>query len=237
MTARIRVLCRDHDGTLMLSADQALDLDQPALLGREGDLGVGTSPVDPTVSRQAVQVTRTGSGWRVVVTNRNGVIVHPWGQAPGMAETESMYFWPRLALRVIGRPHLQHWILLDDPTLQPRRPVPLPGTELTETVDQPRPLTVPQELAVRALFAELLAWPPLVPATPRQIKQVASRLGVRTESIQRRLEEVRKKAGMLGLSRNSLLTDPEYLYVLVRAGYLAPGDDELHSILTASEAV
>jgi hypothetical protein len=237
MTARIRVLCRDQNGTLTLSADQPLEPDQPMVLGREGDIGVGISPVDPKVSRQAVHITRTDAGWRVVVTNRNGVIVHPWAQPPGMAEPESVFSWPRLALRVVGRPQLQHWVLLDDPALQPRRPVPLPGTELTESVEQPRPLTVPQELAVRALFAELLAWPPLVPATPRQIKQVASRLGVRTESIQRRLEEVRKKAGMVGLSRTSLLTDPEYLYVLVRAGYLAPDEDDLHPLLTTAAAV
>jgi hypothetical protein len=87
-------------------------------------------------------------------------------------------------------------------------------------------LTVAQEMAVRTLFAELLAWPPLVPATPLQLKQVASRLGARPESIQRRLEEVRRKALGLGLARTGLLTDPEYLYVLVRAGYLAPPPED-----------
>jgi hypothetical protein len=227
----MRVLCRDRDGRLSLGVDRPLPPDTPLLIGREGDVGVGVDPVDPKVSRRAAEVTRTGSGWRVVVTNRNGVIVHPWGGGAGMAEPDATYGGARLGLRVIGSPEYQHWVLLEDPRLQPRRPDPAPGTSLTETADQPRPLTVPQEQAVRELFGELLAWPPLVPATPRQLKQVASRLGVKPESIQRRLEEVRKKAVALGLSRVGLLTDPEYLYVLVRAGYLTPAADDVHPLL------
>jgi hypothetical protein len=231
MTARIRVLCRDRDGRLSVGADRLLAPDTPLLVGREGDVGVGVEPVDPKDSRRAAAVTRTGSGWRVSVTNRNGIIVHPWGQGAGMAEPDGTYGGARLAQRGIGPPEQQHWVLLEKPAHQPRRPEPVPGTSLTETADQPRPLTAPQEQAVRVLFGELLAWPPLVPATPRQIKQVASRLGVKPESIQRRLEEVRKKAVAHGFSRAGLLTDPVYLYVLVRAGYLAPAPDDLHPLL------
>jgi hypothetical protein len=233
MTARIRAVCRQSDGRLVLHADRFLHLDTPMLVGREGDIGVGVSPVDAKVSRHALRVVRTAHGWQVTVTNRNGVIAQPWGQPPGIAEPDTLLAWPRVALRVIGSPEYQHWVLLDDPALALRRPSPPRGTHLTETADQPRPLTVSQELAMRALFAELLAWPPVIPATPRQIKQVAARLGVRTESIQRRLEEVRKKARAVGHARVGLLTDPEYLYVLIRAGYVQPADEDLHPLLRA----
>ncbi len=231
MTARIRVLCRHQDGTLTLHVDRSLAPDTPALIGREGDIGVGVSPVDPKVSRHALQVARTPYGWQVTTTNRNGVIVQPWGQPPGMAVPNTALAWPRLALRVVGSPDRQHWVLLDDAALRLRRPDPLPGTNMTETADQPRPLTAAQDLAVRTLFAELLAWPPLIPATPLQLKQVATRLGVRSETVQRRLEEVRKKASAVGLARSGQLTDPEYLYILVRAGYVQPSDEDLHPLL------
>jgi hypothetical protein len=230
MAARIRVLCRDGGG-LTLHGDQLMTFDDPLLVGREGDLGVGVSPVDPKVSRHAAKIERTAAGWHVTRLNRNGIIVQPWGQAPGLAETETTLAWPRVALRVVGSPHLQHWVLLDDPELRVRRPEPSAGTHLTETGDQPRPLTVAQEQAVRTLFGELLAWPPRVPATPMQLKQVASRLNVRPEAIQRRLEDVRRKASSVGLARVGLLTDPEYLYILVRAGYVQPTDDELDPVL------
>ncbi|GAA1539402.1 hypothetical protein GCM10009827_068340 [Dactylosporangium maewongense] len=225
MTAAIQVLCRDRDGVLHSGPPHPVTPGEAVLVGREGDLALGVEPADPKVSRRAVEVTRTGSGWRVDVTNRNGVVVHPWGQPPGLAPASSVHVWPRVALRVAGRPELQHWVLLTDDALRVPRPVPVPGTSLTETADQPRPLTWPQEQAVRELFAELLAWPPLVPATPLQLKQVGTRLGLKTETVQRRLEEVRKKAVALGLSRTGSLTDPEYLYVLVRAGYLEPAGD------------
>ncbi|MFR9802577.1 hypothetical protein ACL02T_09780 [Pseudonocardia sp. RS010] len=40
--------------------------------------------------------------------------------------------------------------------------------------------------------------------------------------MQERLKKVREKAIQLGLHRACGLTDPEYVYVLVRAGFLAP---------------
>lgn len=236
MTARVRVLVGTVTGDLTLLDDRPLAAGMPVLFGREGDIGVGVSPVDPKVSRQAIRVTRTGPGWQVAVNNRNGVIVHPWGQAAGRAQPESLLPWPRVALRVVGRPDLRHWVLLEDAALAEPPARVAPGTDLTESAGRPRPLTAAQEHTVRTLFAELLAWPPVIPATPRQLKQVASRLGATKESIQRRLEEVRKKAVAVGLARNALLTDPEYLYVLVRAGYLTPREEDLHPLLRTPPA-
>ena len=102
---------------------------------------------------------------------------------------------------------------------------------MTETEGRPKPLTVAQEQAVRSLFRPLLAWPPRLGSAPLQIKQVARELGASKESIQRRLEEVRKKAVAVGLSRLGTLTDPEYLYVLVRAGLMSPRQEDLHPLL------
>lgn len=233
MAPRVRVLVRAPDGSLKLTADHQLTPNVTVVLGREGDIGVGVDPIDTKVSRQALRVTRAHHGWVVSSTNHNGVIVHPWGQAAGLAEPECLLPWPRVALRVIGRADLQHWALLDDPTLVVSRPAPVDGTQLTESTGRPRPLTPPQEYAVRTLFGPLLAWPPTISAVPLQLKQVARELGVTKESIQRRLEEVRKKAVGVGLSRMNVLTDPEYLYVLVRAGFLTPREDDLHPLLRA----
>lgn len=231
VSARIHVLCRRGDGEATRHGSRDLAVGEAVLIGREGDLGVGVDPVDVKVSRHAVRVERDAEGWRLTVFNRNGVVRQPWGQQSVLAERDSAIAWPRVALRVLGSSELQHWVLLDDPSLRIRPAVPEATTHLTETADPPRPLTVPQEEAVRTLFRELLAWPPSLSARPLQLKQVATRLGVGAEAIQRRLEEVRKKAVALGLSRATPLTDPEYLYVLVGAGYLQPADRDLHPLL------
>lgn len=236
MAPRVRVLVRSLDGSLTVTEDREVTPLVAVLLGREGDIAVGVDPVDTKVSRHAARLTRAQFGWAVSVTNRNGIIVHPWGQAAGPAEPECLLPWPRVALRVVGRPDLQHWVLLDDKSLAPARPPRPPGSQLTEGGARPRPLTAPQEEAVRTLFAPLLAWPPTVPASPLQLKQVARELGTTKESIQRRLEEVRKKAIAVGLSHVGVLTDPEYLYVLVRAGFLEPREEDLHPLLRAGDA-
>lgn len=233
VSARIHVLCRCADGVLTRQASREVAVGDGVLIGREGDLGVGVDPVDVKVSRHAVRVLRDDDGWRLTVANRNGVVLQPWGQPSGLADRESTVAWPRVALRVLGSTDMQHWVLLDDPALAIRRAEPEVTTHLTETADPPRALTAPQEEAVRALFRDLLAWPPCLTARPLQLKQVAHRLGVRAESIQRRLEEVRKKAVALGLSRSTPLTDPEYLYVLVRAGYLQPAEGDLDPLVAA----
>jgi hypothetical protein len=45
---------------------------------------------------------------------------------------------------------------------------------------------------------------------------------VSASAVQARLTEIRAKATALGLARQVPLSDPEYVYVLVRAGYLRP---------------
>src|SRR5215471_14232523 len=119
MPARVRILVRTADGVLRLTDDRTIEPHIEMLLGREGDIGVGVVPVDSKVSRQAATVTRSAHGWTVTSTNRNGIIVHPWGQVAGRAEPVCLLPWPHVALRVVGSPELQHWVLLDDDTLAP----------------------------------------------------------------------------------------------------------------------
>jgi hypothetical protein len=193
----------------------------PVPIGRETAVSVAVDPVDRRVSRLAVQVTWTSDGWVVRSLNRNGVLVHPWGLPSWPAQPTELLTAARVALRVVGDGDRQHWILLEDDT---RTRVASPvRTSLDTDLEKPvRGLTGPQRDVLRALFADLLAWPPVAPSEPRQLKQVARLLGISVSGVQARLVEVRSKAEALGLGRQLPLTDPEYLYVLVRAGYLEP---------------
>src|SRR3989442_15015917 len=85
MPARIRVLDRDADRVLTLHTDRPLVPDTPVVVGREGDIGVGISPVDPKGSRQAVEATRTARGWRGGGPNRDRGLRPPRARRPGPA--------------------------------------------------------------------------------------------------------------------------------------------------------
>jgi hypothetical protein len=232
MAARMRVLDRSPDRKVRSTTDLQLAHDAAVLLGRGvAHVGVGIDPVDSKVSRLALKVTRTSDGWQISAANRNGVLAFPWGQASFRIDRHLVLAWPRLALQVIGSPAREHWVLLEDDTLAVPRASSngdgeaIGSTTTTEAAKPPTPLTEKQATTLRTLFAELLAWPPVVPATTLQIKQVAHRLQERRpETIQRRLELLRQKANRLepGLAVSGPLTNPDYLYVLVRNGYLQP---------------
>jgi hypothetical protein len=201
-------------------------------IGREGDdLGIGVDPFDAKVSRHAVRVTSTGGGWRVEDRNTNRSFVQYWGQPwlPHLPVAD--HAWPRIAVHIIGTEGLRHLVLLDDPalTVVPARPA--RTHRVTESNIPPMPLTEPQLAALRTVFRELLDWPPRARPRQRQLKQAARILGIGREAVQRRLEQSREKAYALGLSRAVSLTDPEYLYALVRAGYVAPSDEDLDPLL------
>jgi hypothetical protein len=228
---RIHALVVKADGTRLLLESRTVTPSLPVIIGREGDVGVGIDPLDPKVSRHALTVTATGDGWHIRVTNRNEADLQLWGQPSLPSRPVETVSWPRVALRVKGDRALCHLVLLDDSALSiAGRPSSQPS-QLTETVDRPPPLTVAQQEAVRVLFGDLLAWPPRNSAKPLQLKQVANKLKIGEEAVRRRLEGARRKAVSLGLSRMVPLTDPEYLYVLVRAGYLQPSYDDLESPL------
>jgi hypothetical protein len=139
---------------------------------------------------------------------------------------------------VIGRPDIEHWVLLEDDevyTIGAARHT----TGLTDLAKPPNVLTDKQREAVQLLFADVLAWPPRVATRFRDpvaadgavrvkaLKEVARSLSVTTEGVQKRLVEVRAKAERLGLAREVPLTDPEYVYLLARSGHLKPNDTDV----------
>ena len=200
-------------------------------IGREGELPLGIDPLDGMVSRVALTVTAIPDGWHVEIANFNSADIQFWGQAPMACQPSSVLRWPRIMVNVWGDQALRHLVLLDNPVLAIVPPRPQRTDRITESLAPPRPLTAPQLEVLRLLYADLLAWPPRKQAPSLRINQVAQRLGMKPEAVRRRLEEAREKAVRLGLGREMPLTDPEYLHVLVRAGYLMPTDDELDPIL------
>jgi hypothetical protein len=67
-----------------------------------------------------------------------------------------------------------------------------------------------------------MQWPPNEQAEPMLLKQAAARLGLSVSGLQDRLKSALARALALGLDRPVALTDPTYLHVLARAGYIHP---------------
>jgi hypothetical protein len=196
--------------------------DSKLIVGREGDVALGVVPADSGISRRALTVGVTADGWSIEPTNSNGVVLQPWGQAESWLDIGRPLelSWPWLGLRVIGsRPDVQHWVLLEAGTGSTRGP----GSTSTQT-DSPdaRPLTDAQSAAVAAVFAQHLAWPPVAGAVPQTLDAAARRLGVSTAAIYQRLEAVRARAYLLGSHPQASVTEPDYIYVLARNGFIEP---------------
>lgn len=196
---------------------------QSVTVGRDGQLQVGLAVPDLSISRVAVTVTAAVGRWQLDVTNRNGAVMYPWGQASQLAEGKVSVSWPLTGLRLRGEKELEHWVLLESPQVETSEDGPTGSTNsITRLNERPLALTAPQVEALTCLFSDMLSWPPVAHAQPLQLKQAATRLGITTEAVQQRLRLARAKATELGLARYADLADPEYLYVLVRAGYLHP---------------
>jgi hypothetical protein len=221
---RLRVA--EHRGGKLYELPSPVVVDGSELtVGRLADVVIAADPADDRVSRVALHITLSPEGWLVRMTNRNGVVVRPWGQPSWKASSLELLPAARVALRVLGSPNRAHWVLLeDDDRLGAEGPDSLRRTIATELEVPVRPLTKAQVEVLGCLFGGLLAWPPWLEAEPLQLKQVARRVGISVSAVQARLSEVRAKASALGLVRQVPLSDPEYLYVLVRAGYLRPAD-------------
>lgn len=83
-------------------------------VGRQGHLPLAIVLPDPGVSRVAVSVTPTQNHWQIVVGNRNGAVMCPWGLPRTVAAPKSSYqiCWPRVALRVVANsPAHYYWVL------------------------------------------------------------------------------------------------------------------------------
>lgn len=193
------------------------------IAGRGGDVVIGMEPRDDGVSRLALSVTWS-AGWRLSVLNRNGAVVQPWGQAAVWLEAEANWAgaWPRVGVRLIGSDRsVEHWVLLQgQPTELPeddRMPYVLGQTQRPT---RPKPLTAGQTAAVHTVFRDHLAWPPVSGAAPVPLAAAAHRLGISSTALQERLSRVQDRAYTLGLHQQIGVSDPGYVHLLVRHGYI-----------------
>jgi hypothetical protein len=199
--------------------------DVPVTVGRDGQVALGVDLPDAGISRVALTVRATPDGWSITNTSRNGVVVHPWGLAPNRAGSTTRLRWPLVAVRVLGGdPEARHWVLLECDAFLGDRAGPGTGRGTTLRAAPPKPLTPGELEAISVVFGQhALAWPP--PATPNeplQLKQAARLLDITASAVKFRLEGARAKAEALGLERQVRVTEPEYVHVLVAAGYLQP---------------
>ncbi|MGQ0482929.1 MAG: hypothetical protein ACT4O0_18130 [Pseudonocardia sp.] len=218
-------------GTCAVTAARTLPVGQSIEIGREGELPLGVEVSSTAVSRNALVVRSIQHGWEIDVVNRNGAVLHPWGQAPVLAGPRNVVNWPLVAVRLLPDSSVsQHWVLIesDDVPVTPAGAV--ASTALTETdkVELPGQLPPGEREALQTVFQAQLSWPPPHPAEPRLLKQAGSRLGISVSGVQDRLKSALGRAMRLGQNRSVALTDPSYLYVLVRAGYLHPPTQFTH---------
>ncbi len=198
------------DDVLHTIGTRAMNPGDSVSVGRAAELPVGHT-TDARISRLALTVTCTEAGWAIESTNRNGVLIHPWGLPPRYAQRDETTAAPRIALRVVGSIVREHWVLLEDDTRLTA------GHSGPDQSDRP----TPGELeALRLLFPDLLEWPPVLAEWPPGIEHVAGRLRTTTETLMRRLEEIRARALALGLSPEVTVADPEYVHLLVQSGWL-----------------
>lgn len=220
-------------GEYRVTAAERLPIGRSLDVGREGELPLGVEVPSGTVSRRALYLTSTRRGWHVVVTNRNGALLHRWGQAPELAGGENVVEWPLLAVRLLPDDGSSvHWMLLEADDLTVTRDgtdaSAAPKPRLTDLADRPGGLPPAEREAVYTVFAEQLRWPPRPNAEPLLLKQAATRLGITVSGVQERLRAARGRALRLGLGREVGLTDPSYLHVLVAGGYLPQPRDFPH---------
>ena len=203
-------------------------------VGRGADLGAGLDPDDPGISRVALQVSVTPAGWHVAVTNRNGAVLHPWGQqsiwqsgGPRPVTVQT----PRLAVRLTGADpeKLLHWVLLECDRFAALLDVPAP-VGVTVALGRPDPLTVAQMQAVQTMFAAHLAWPPVLGPVPLTLESTGRRLGVTDGAVSQRLQGAQQRAYQLGAPPQIGVTDPDYVHVLVAHGYLPSPTDHVDAL-------
>jgi|SRR5882757_517249 len=223
------LVCESDAAGSRVPLGQRVDFDQTLLVGREGQLPLGVEVYDAGISRTAVSATPTAEGWLIKMLNRNGAVVHPWGLAPYRAQSVQLLRWPLIGIRVAGaEPDLQHWVLLEsDDDLIGADGTSTQGQPMLTRRGAPPPPLAPAELsALQVVFEDYLAWPPPTkPPMPRQLKQVATRLGKSLSGVQDRLRSAQEKALRLGLPRPTTLTQPDYFHVLVAAGYISPSTE------------
>lgn len=199
------------DDVLHTLGTRAMSPGDSVSVGRAAELPIGYT-ADARISRLALTVTCTEAGWAIESTNRNGVLLHPWGLPPRYTQRDETTAAPRIALRVVGSIVREHWVLLEDDTR-------LTGPSRAGSADEPTPAELE---ALRLLFPDLLEWPPVLAEWPPGIEQVAGYLRITTETLLRHLEQIRARAVALGLPPEVTVADPEYVHLLVQSGWLHP---------------
>lgn len=233
------VLARETSPTYSLvPAGVPAALDRPVTVGRRAEVPLGVHLVDEGISRVAVTVTAGTGGWTIEIGNRNGAALRPWGLAPQRALATQVVRWPLVAVRITGtRTDQQHWVLLENDAYVAGEDPAAAATGETRLGNLPPPLAPAERAALQVAFRDFLVWPP--PTTPpqaQQLKQVATRLGKSLSGVQDRLRSAMDKALRLGLPSPTTLTNPEYLHVLVAAGYLRPATRRSYRrVLSAAE--
>lgn len=237
-SVRVVVLTSDREGAVLVDAVAVrVPLGEDLAIGREGDLQVADDPEDTAVSRVALTLRPVASGVELAVSNLNGVVVHPWGGRTRYVPKGSEGFMVsgRTGIRVIGGTSLDaedaraYWVLVEDDDSETPR-IPLQRSAVTVQNQRPDPLTEAQAAAVRLIFAEHLAWPPLPAPLALTIDAAARRLGVSATAVTQRLEGVRKKAYALGMAQQFGVVDPEYVHTLVAHRFLLPPSEPLAAV-------
>lgn len=207
------------------------DEGESIVVGREGNLPLAVSPVDPGVSRRALAVSVNSSQWHVEIKNSNHAWVHPWGRRPSWVESGTVLSqrWPRVGVLLIGNnAEIHHWVLLEsdiEPNeWQKRDSLIYAGADNDGDETSVRGplggLTSPQLEAVQTVFSKHLAWPPVVATEPMLLEAAARRLRIAPSAVTDRLKQAQNRAFALGPHRQAGVTNPEYVYVLASAGYL-----------------
>jgi hypothetical protein len=198
------------DDVLHTLGTRAMNPGDSVTVGRAAELPIGHT-TDARISRLALTIECTEAGWAIESTNRNGVLLHPWGLPPRYTQRNETAAAPRIALRVVGSIVREHWVLLED------------DTRLTAgsagATDEP---TASELEALRLLFPDLLEWPPVLSEWPPGIEQVAGELRITAETLIRHLEAIRARATAQGLPPEVTVADPEYIHLLVQSGWLRP---------------
>lgn len=220
------VVVHEGDGTVV-TVRHRVEPGRRVRVGREGEIPAGVRVPNRGISRCALYVTATATGWRIEVHNRNGAVLHPWGQPAQLGTADDTMNWPLVGVRLRHDSSATwHWVLLvaddlDVTQAGPTGPPPETGeTTQTDRAGRPGQLPPAEREALAVVFDELLAWPPRHQATPLLLKQAASRIGISVSGLQDRLKAARRRAERLGMTVGTSLTDPGVVYALVRGGYL-----------------
>ena len=223
MSAGRIVIRESAHGRALHVASKEVEVGETVTVGRAGGLGLGRTVRDRGISTTALIVTVEEAGWAVLNSNRNGVLLRPWGRPESRARSHLAVQLPLVALRVLGVEEAnRHFVLLEHDLAcwpAPMKPSQVPVD--TREASVPPPLTAVELRTLRTVFASVLEWPPERDEA-RQLREAARVLRIGHRAVRGRLETVKRKAEALGMTGVTGVTDPRLAFFLVSAGYVPP---------------